>query len=50
LDAALADCACLSEDHFFPYGFLALPKGDKEQVIEEIRRLAAEERGRARSS
>jgi tetratricopeptide (TPR) repeat protein len=50
LDAALADCECLSEDHFFPYGFLGLPKGDKQQVIEKIRRLAAEARGTARPS
>jgi tetratricopeptide (TPR) repeat protein len=40
-EAALADCAALSDDHWTP-GLLGAPKGDKAEVIAEIRRLAAE--------
>jgi len=42
--AALADCACLNDDHFLPYSLFDLPKGDKQQVIAEIRRRAVEAR------
>lgn len=42
-EAALADCAALSDDHWTP-GHLGAPKGNKAEVIAEIRRLAAEAR------
>lgn len=38
--AALADCARLADDHWTP-GLLDAPAGDKQQVIAEVRRLAA---------
>lgn len=38
--AALADCARLPEDHWTP-GLDGTPKGNKQQVIAEIRRRAA---------
>jgi tetratricopeptide (TPR) repeat protein len=41
LEAALADCASLKDDHWTPGIFGGLP-GDKSQVTEAIRRLAAE--------
>jgi tetratricopeptide (TPR) repeat protein len=43
-DAALADCSTLREDHFYPYGLSGTPRGNKQQVTEEIRRRAAEAR------
>lgn len=39
--AALADCALLKNDHFLPYGLSGTPRGNKQDVIEEIRRRAA---------
>jgi tetratricopeptide (TPR) repeat protein len=38
--AALADAARLSDEHWMP-GFSGLPGGNREQVIEELRRRAA---------
>jgi tetratricopeptide (TPR) repeat protein len=43
LEAALADCARLPDDHCMP-GFDGAPGGTKIQVIETVRRLAAEAR------
>jgi tetratricopeptide (TPR) repeat protein len=39
LAEALADCAALRDDHWTP-GLLGAPAGDKNEVTEEIRRLA----------
>ncbi len=39
--AALADCALLKDDHFLPHGLFGTPRGNKEEVIAEIRRRAA---------
>jgi len=39
--AALADCMLLVDDHFLPHGLSGTPRGNKQQVIEEIRRRAA---------
>jgi tetratricopeptide (TPR) repeat protein len=39
--AALADCALLKDSHFLPYGLFGTPRGNKQDVIEEIRRRAA---------
>src|SRR5690348_3536635 len=39
-EAALADCAALSDDHWTP-GLSGAPKGNKAEVIAEIRRIAA---------
>lgn len=44
-EAALADCAYLRDDHWTP-GLVGAPAGNKREVIEEIRRLAAEARQR----
>jgi tetratricopeptide (TPR) repeat protein len=44
-EAALADCAALSDDHWTP-GLLGAPMGNKAEVIAEVRRLAAEARGK----
>lgn len=41
LEAALADCARVPDDHCMP-GFDGAPGGTKSQVIESVRRLAAE--------
>lgn len=39
LDAALADCATLRDDHWTP-GVFGAPAGTKDEVTSEIRRLA----------
>jgi len=45
LAEGLADCAALLADHWTP-GLFGAPRGTKEQVTEEIRRLANETRRR----
>jgi tetratricopeptide (TPR) repeat protein len=45
LDEALADCAALPEDHWTP-GLFGAPPGTKQEVTEQIRRLAGEARRR----
>jgi hypothetical protein len=45
LEEALADCASLHEDHWTP-GLFGTPPGTKQQVTEQIRRLADEARRR----
>lgn len=45
-EAALADCARLADDHWTP-GLHGAPRGNKHEVIAEIRRLAATARTRS---
>jgi tetratricopeptide (TPR) repeat protein len=42
--SALADCSLLKNDHFLPYGLSGTPRGNKQDVIEEIRRRVANAR------
>lgn len=44
LEEALADCEFIAEDHWMP-GVLGLPRGNKQEFIEEIKRRAARARG-----
>ncbi|HYM32115.1 MAG TPA: tetratricopeptide repeat protein [Candidatus Cybelea sp.] len=48
LNAALSDCACLSDSHWTP-GVFGAPAGNKDEVAAELARLAAEARPAGKS-